>query len=331
METWLASLLDGATVYVPTIVDSQVHWQRYTAGAIVDGTELLRALGGIRAAEPVKSFLFSPRAVVAGMPKAPEPVAAHQVVFGMKNCDLVPLRVHERILGQGEYADPFYLARIAGTVKVVADCPKPEPSCFCNLLGNKPYSTEGADAVVTALVDRLLIETLTEVGERLVKVAPGLFRPATEAELEQRAEQRRRAEQQLQQINPQPWNSDLSRAIEKRLLDAAFWERHAQHCVECYGCLFGCPTCYCFLLYDRASDSGFERIRVWDACYEAAYARVGGGANDRGKFLKRFANRFDCKWNQFKNDHGFYACSGCGRCFRACMGGIDIRKVLAEV
>jgi Fe-S-cluster-containing hydrogenase component 2 len=113
--------------------------------------------------------------------------------------------------------------------------------------------------------------------------------------------------------------------------DTAYWQRHAEQCVECYGCLLGCPTCYCFLLYDQAREKGFERTRVWDACYEAAYTRVGGGANDRGRFLKRFANRFECKWKEFWNDHGVFACSGCGRCLNACMGGIDIRKVLAEL
>ena len=63
----------------------------------------------------------------------------------------------------------------------------------------------------------------------------------------------------------------------------------------------------------------------------AAYARVGGGANPRAEFLKRFANRFLCKFSDFKFDHGMFACSGCGRCFKACMGKIDIRVVLGEL
>jgi Fe-S oxidoreductase len=84
-------------------------------------------------------------------------------------------------------------------------------------------------------------------------------------------------------------------------------------------------------LYDQAKEQGLDRTRVWDACYEAAYARVGGGANPRAEFIRRFANRFDCKWKEFKRDHGMYACSGCGRCLKACMGKIDIRNVLGEL
>jgi Fe-S oxidoreductase len=83
---------------------------------------------------------------------------------------------------------------------------------------------------------------------------------------------------------------------------------------------------------DQKPETGMvDRTRVWDACYLPAYARVGGGANPRVEFVKRFANRFACKFSDFKTDHGMYACSGCGRCFVACMGKIDIRKVLREL
>jgi ferredoxin len=74
-----------------------------------------------------------------------------------------------------------------------------------------------------------------------------------------------------------------------------------------------------------------ERTKVWDACYIAAYARVGGGANPRAEFVKRFYNRFFCKFSHFPSWQKMPACSGCGRCYRVCMGKIDIRKVLAEV
>ncbi len=159
----------------------------------------------------------------------------------------------------------------------------------------------------------------------------------------------------MARINPKPWNPDLPGAIAAKMHDESFWRRHADKCVECFGCLMGCPTCYCFLLYDQAREErneerrvrneessvfrppssvlvkGLDRTRVWDACYEAAYARVGGGANPRAEFIKRFANRFECKWKEFKTDHGMYSCSGCGRCFKACMGKIDIRKVLGDL
>jgi ferredoxin len=81
----------------------------------------------------------------------------------------------------------------------------------------------------------------------------------------------------------------------------------------------------------QGSEQGFVRHKVWDACYYAAYARVGGGMNARPEFWKRFRNRFHCKFMNFPNEYGFNACSGCGRCFSVCMGKIDIRKILEKI
>jgi hypothetical protein len=115
-----------------------------------------------------------------------------------------------------------------------------------------------------------------------------------------------------------------------------------------------CPTCFCYLLYDqlavvrdpstedgrvRTNDGrrttdrvpGFDRIKVWDACYYEGYARVGGGANVRPRMWERFRNRFHCKWMNCTRDWGFHSCSGCGRCFTACMGKIDIRNIMGKL
>jgi sulfhydrogenase subunit beta (sulfur reductase) len=277
--------------------------------------------------------MLQPRRQVGSFPEA---TAAEEpgprVLLGIKNCDLIPLQVHDTILGEGEFKDPFYLAQRKSTLLVAADCPEPEQSCFCNLLGLTPYSQDGADATLT-IVDGNWLFDIGESGQQLVDAAPELFTPVQEGspELDRRAEQRASAVAALNVANPRPWNSDLSAAVAAKRGDESFWIKHAEKCVECFGCLMGCPTCYCFLLYDQAKEKGLERTRVWDACYLAAYARVGGGANPRAEFVKRFANRFICKFSDFKTDHGMYACSGCGRCFKACMGKIDIRKVLGEL
>jgi hypothetical protein len=277
--------------------------------------------------------MFQPRQRVGSFPdplQLAEP--GPRVLLGIKNCDLIPLKVHDRILGEGEFKDPFYLAQRKSTMLVVADCPVPEQSCFCNLLGLAPYASEGGDAMLSIIDGNWLFE-VAESGRELVNAAPELFsRLAGEPpEVAKRTEERKAAVAALNRINPKPWNADLPGAIAAKLPDEAFWRKHADTCVECFGCLMGCPTCYCFLLYDQAREKGLGRTRAWDACYEAAYARVGGGANPRAEFIKRFANRFDCKWKEFKRDYGMYACSGCGRCFKACMGKIDIRNVLGEL
>ena len=334
VRQWLSRLLTRYAVFVPLEKEKQVHWHRLEIRDLETQPDALTpALRRIRASEPVKSFMMQPRQRVAGLPDSVEPDdKTPRVLLGLKNCDVVPLRVHDRILANGEFKDPFYLAQRKNTILVVADCPAPEDSCFCNLLGLTPYAGYDADAVLSVSEDTWLLD-VEERAKELVEAASDLFRMAgeTDPEITRREEERKAAVAALNRINPKPWNPDLAAVVAARRSDASFWQKHAEKCVECFGCLMGCPTCYCFLLYDQARDQGLDRTRVWDACYLAAYARVGGGANPRVEFVKRFANRFVCKFSDFKNDHGMFSCSGCGRCFKSCMGKIDIRKVLGEL
>ena len=334
VHQWLSKLLARFAVYVPFESESQIHWHLLDQRDLEEEPDRIApAQRRIRASEPVKSFMFQPRQRVATFPgPLALPESAPRVLLGIKNCDLIPLKVHDKILGDGEFKDPFYTAQRKNTRLVVADCPAPEQSCFCNLLGLTPFAKEGGDAALSIADGDWLLE-VGESGQELIDTAPELFARLTgeTAETTKRDEERNAAVAALNMNNARPWNPDLPGAIAAKLGDAAFWRKHADTCVECFGCLMGCPTCYCFILYDQAKEQGLDRTRAWDACYEAAYARVGGGANPRAEFIKRFANRFDCKWNQFGRDHGMYACSGCGRCLKACMGKIDIRNVLGEL
>jgi len=309
---------------------STVHWQKYD----VNDFQIERmALRQIRAAEPIKGFLFKPRERVAKFPERlePEPVKTPTLLFGVKGCDLRGILVHKQMFLAGEFADPFFAERLKNTALVGADCPAPQPSCFCNLLGLNPYVTEEVDISLTVLDDGWLIEVLSARGRDLIAGLKDGFQPAGSDLIQRREAQRATAVKILKKQNPQDWNPYLPKAIEERTKDTEFWQDGAEDCVECFGCLLTCPTCFCYLLYDAGNAERFERARVWDFCYIPMYARVGGGANPRPGFLQRFINRFHCKFMNFKNQHGVYACSGCGRCFTTCMGRIDIRKILGAL
>ncbi len=312
-----------------------MHWSRLAADEAVFSEQAPEwGLCHIRSAEPVKGFFFSPREKVATFPEKMRPASAEKrILFGVKQCDLVPLRVHRKMYLESEFKDEFYAERRRKTLMVVADCPRPEDTCFCNLVGGKPYATEKdqdeADISLAVVEGGWILEGLSPAGEQLVLACGG--REPTTGELTARENSRRQAEATLRDFNPRPFAPGTPDGIWKRNTDKSFWQQQADRCVECYGCLTACPTCYCFLLYDKAQGQGkMERIKVWDACYKAAYARVGGGANPRSEFSKRFFNRFYCKFSHFKSWHGMYACSGCGRCIRVCMGKIDVRKVVLE-
>ncbi len=334
-EKWVARLAGEFNLFLPVQIEGKIHWQKYDKGNFaIDQL----ALSEIRAAEPIKAFLYRPREVVATFPKPIDPAQEMSaLLFGVKGCDLRGLDVHRKMFLEGEFRDPFYTRRLENTILVAADCPMPRESCFCNLVGLNPFVNRGVDLSITTFDDGWVIEAVSDRGEKLANSAKDLFVPAGEHHRARREEQRQKALGILEAQNSKKWNPELSRAIAEKTSDRSFWKKAGEDCVECFGCLMTCPTCFCFLLYDQAKAktgadvNQFERTKVWDACYMAMYARVGGGANPRPEFVQRFINRFHCKFMHFMNQHGFYACSGCGRCFTACMGKIDIRNILGQL
>ncbi|MEO0084969.1 MAG: 4Fe-4S dicluster domain-containing protein [candidate division WOR-3 bacterium] len=357
---WLSSLLDEFLVYLPIVEEEKCHFHQLKSKDLetIPSTNFASALKKIRASESLKGFFFLPRELVLrGFETPQEKDFPKQLIIGAKNCDLLPLQVHRRMFLEGNYIDPFYQQRLDRTVIISADCPEPAETCFCNLLGLTPYPSKEifatefprvqcenslqcpptsqvnpfsppADINLTVLRDGFLLEPFTEKGEALIASRPNLIRAAREEEIEEKQEQRLKAERNLKAINPQALPAGLALRVEK-MQEEKFWDEHSKTCVECFACLMICPTCFCYLLYDQAkANNNFERLKIWDACYYPAYARVGGGMNPRAEFLQRFKNRFHCKFMNFYLDHNFYACSGCGRCLSACSGKIDIRKIL---
>jgi len=326
-SAWFTRLAGSFNVFYPALIEDRIHWQKYNQA---DFQIEKLALKQIRAAEPIKPFLFAPRERVASFPEplVPEPSPVQALLFGVKSCDLRGIAVHKKMFMEGEFADPFYAQRLMNTYLIAADCPLPENSCFCNLLGLNPFVSEGVDLSLTVLEEGWLIEVISERGKNLIGAE---FQPSVDKMIARRQAQREKALQILKTQNPKDLHSNLTQAIAERTKDFSFWNQAASGCVECFGCLITCPTCFCYLLYDNGNAERFERTRVWDFCYVPMYARVGGGANPRPRFIQRFINRFHCKFMHFKNQNGFYACSGCGRCFTTCMGKIDIRNILGKL
>ncbi|MEO0091702.1 MAG: 4Fe-4S dicluster domain-containing protein [candidate division WOR-3 bacterium] len=340
LHPWLLRLADNFTIYYPIQLENKTHYKKLDNTFLtVTESDLVDSLQKIRPVESLKGFFFNPKIKVAGLKDTatidiPFPQSS-RIIFGAKNCDLRPLKVHEKMYLENEFVDPFYQSLLEKTIIIAADCPMPEQTCFCNLLELKPYPEENADIIFSIIPNGYILETTSEKGEALLRDFNHLFREAKSEDLILRDENRKKAIALLDNFNPNSWREDLAKAIEDKK-DEKFWQEQAKTCVECFGCLMVCPTCFCFLLYDTPiaeseKTKGFERYKVWDACYYSAYARVGGGMNPRAEFWKRFRNRFHCKFMNFFNDYKFNACSGCGRCFSVCMGKIDIRKILAHI
>lgn len=318
------------TVIVPVTLEGKAHFVKYHSDISPD-----LPLERIRACENLKHVFFPQRERVAAFGGKFDKPIGDLIILGAKACDMRALEVYDKVFLDPASVDPFYRERRQKTVIISTDCPVPEPTCFCNLVGLDPYVAKGSDLNITPMAPGYLVEMLSPAGEHFVSEYRALFQEATEEEVAARGTSRKEARKALDSINRNAFKKDLSEIIEKNE-DIEFWQKPQNGCVECFACLDICPTCYCFLLYEvRENDPGkkerFGRVKIWDACYRASYARVGGGANPRAGFTERFRNRFACKFEYFRKYHDFYACSGCGRCRSGCTAEIDIREVLARL
>jgi len=316
--------------YVPRHLGRHATYELWD-GQDVEAEELLRALKMVRPVEPLKEFFLTTREQVAGFPQLFSKEITPKVIVGAKDCDIRALvEIQDNIYLKGETEDPFYRERRDKYLVVTVDCPEPADTCFCVRVEGKPYSTWGADINLSFGREGIVVDVLSPKGEAAVEEMTEILREVPPEDIKRRDKYRADAERKLLKINPKEFPPDLAERIERQS-DTGFWMRALANCVDCQACERICPTCYCFLLYDVPTDKGFERTKVLDFCYHAAYGRVGGGANPLAHFGHRLRNRFECKFMAFVRNFKVTACTGCGRCISACTGKIDIREVLGAL
>ncbi|MBD3286938.1 hypothetical protein GF359_10860 [candidate division WOR-3 bacterium] len=331
LPTFYKILSEFGETYYPRILgrhSTYELWKGEEEGIEVSG--LVKALEQVRPVEPLKEFFLTSREQVASFPQLFSKEIKPKVIVGAKGCDIHALiDIQDNVYLKGETEDPFYKERRMKHYIITVDCPEPIDTCFCNLLDGKPYAAWGGDMNISFAEDKLIVDVLSEKGEKLADKmgAAGVFGELDDKDIKYRDKIRANAERKLAKINKELFPTDLPERIEVQL-DTNFWAKALANCVDCQACERICPTCYCFLLYDTPAGKGFERTKVLDFCYHAAYARVGGGANPLAHFSHRLRNRFECKFMSFPRNFKVIACTGCGRCISGCSGKIDIREVL---
>jgi len=145
LKPLLDAVAETMDLYVPRKVGGHYVCQRYD----VD-TQATVEWNGIRACTPVKEFLFPLRELAAIFPEPVEPKEVEPfAVFGLKACDLRSLDVLDKVFMEEDFEDPFYIARRRAMFVIASDCTEPAESCFCNILGGKPYPEAGYDLSVS--------------------------------------------------------------------------------------------------------------------------------------------------------------------------------------
>jgi ferredoxin len=288
-----------------------------------------------RPVEPLKALIFPPVESVGSLGAGdPAPDQAERIVFGVKNCDLSALSIHDYVFLHTEPVDPFYAAARERTLIVSCDCTDARDVCFCTAVKEQPYPRAGFDVNLSLTSQGYLVEAGSDKGEALLQEADEVLSDADDAIVSERDRNRAaltaRITDQAAAYGLTP-DADLQAAT-RGAAGADLWDDIAADCVECGACNLACSTCHCFLLADGlAADGTATRVKKWDACVYRNFARVAGGANPRKHRADRLYNRFEKKFSFFPELLGRYACTGCGRCIEACPGGIDIRDILKRV
>jgi ferredoxin len=326
LVTLITSLLEDAAVIAPVIYGERRILQEISPATAKDVD-----LAGFRTVEPFKSYFFKLTGKVASYFGADEPAAGKKLVlFGLRGCDLSALEVFDKVLGEGDFTDPYYLANRKKILLIGADCTDCGQTCFCNMVGGQPFPEKLYDLSLTPIEGGFVVKVKTEKGSALV----ASYGATSSAQVKAKEAVRKKTLAKLAAINQEyqcRGTINWAEAHKINLENSKAWKAITKDCVECSACNFICPSCTCFLLLDQIEADQHGRYKAWDACLKAGYARVAGGANARPKLYERLRNRYHCKFDYSFDRLGRYACVGCGRCIDGCAGNIDMRKVYAEL
>ena len=324
----LEDIASNRELYVPAQDQGEITYQRW---GNLDQPSIQFPKN--RISTPPKVFFFPPKEEVSNFPTdRAEPDRSKRAVFGLKSCDLAAFEVLDNIFLDEEFVDPFYAVRRHDTLIISSDCYEVADTCFCNKVDGQPYPEKGFDLNVSKVpgLEDLLLEFNSESleAQEIHDRNSDLFEPATDVDLEERTSFR---VSQKERLNEQNSFFEIPEDVGQIPPDNPIWRKLAEDCVECGACNLSCPTCHCFQLYETEEDSSVTRNKVWDSCNFKGYSRVAGGANPMESLESRVRNRFYDKFGRIYDNHGFYGCTGCGRCIDSCMGDIDMRDVLKEV
>lgn len=321
-------------VFAPVVKDPAAAELDYYYQRIAEADPLV--YNSYRVVEPLKSFFTQPYEKVTDYfspQKNVTDLVDKVIVFGIKNCDLAGHKIQDFVFLEGVEVDSLYRLRRENTIFISSDCTDFKKVCHCLAWDILPYPKEGFDLNISPLNDGFLVEVGSKRGEELIQQHKEYFALAKETQKSARKVKREQLIDRLRRhILPQ---NLVSKDNVQKLMRDGFaldtWKEFMQTCVECGGCNLICDTCHCFLLSDKKDDIGNKKVRVWDSCLYANYARVAGGANPLKLRAQRLRNRFMKKFDFFVDNLGMPACCGCGRCIEVCPGKIDIREVLKDV
>jgi sulfhydrogenase subunit beta (sulfur reductase) len=237
------------------------------------------------------------------------------VILGVRPCDLEALKVMSAVFTKGKFTDTYFQKRLENTITIGLGCIAEKPGCFCSERGMDKASSLECDILLNDCGDYYTATVITGKGEELLKVY----------ELE-------KAEPSNVADTPKEKAAILEiNAEENILFNDIDWDRITEKCLGCGTCTFICPTCHCFEFKDVKEGNKSVRYKCWDSCMYPKFTLHTSGHNPRASKKERYRQRIMHKYHYVKENFGYTACSGCGRCIRSCPAGMNIKKVVKGI
>jgi sulfhydrogenase subunit beta (sulfur reductase) len=329
--SFLTKLSEDYCVYIPLKDNDAVHFGFFDS----DKKQAIE-LDGMHAVEPLKSFFFPPLEIIGNYFSTKQYSTTEQdakplAIVGAKSYDVESLHIFDKIFGEGDFQDPTYIKMRETSLIITNDCTTFSDACFSPLVGVKLYPEKYFDLSLARVKGGYVVSVGSEKGQNIISANPAFFKLAPAGKITERDANRAKLQKEIEKQSAQ-YKLDIPyEQLLRKETDSHAWLEATKTCVECGACVLVCPTCYCFILTDKKSAEGYERIRTWDTCQYKGFAKVAGGSNPRPRLAERLRHRYLHKFDYLKESCDVYACTGCGRCVQACMGKIDMRKVFVAV
>lgn len=262
---------------------------------------------------------------------------AKRLIFGLRACDVKAMLFMDDFFKRN-FEDIYYLNRSMDKFLVIIGCKHPAKNCFCTSTKTGPFlplpenpnraKYAGFDLQLTDIGNKYVIEIGSEKGEEFVNSYKKFFDEASKDDVECSKAAKRDAEEAVS------LRLDFEKAIKRFCEDKVprqMYERIAERCIYCGGCIYVCPTCSCFNVFDDLKASSGGRYRNWDACVFEGYTREASGHNPRFEKWNRTCRRYEHKLKYDYLTTEMSGCVGCGRCLSSCPVNVGISQVIEEV
>ena len=291
-----------------------------------------------------------------------ESIENKMMVVGIKPCDLTALKILLTVFSEGKHKDIRVMQRRENTILIGTNCINKKPGCFCDERGvnrhfsdecdifiEKPFPeaehkheyqdkdenedyiffsfTENGDEILSNMASKGFI-IQTEPKNKKISSNGDFNEKSEESPKDKSSELNESLQDELNEELPEEL---MINADEYTLFNKIDWDSIVEKCLGCGICTYVCPTCHCFDFRDVVQNNKAIRYRCWDSCMYPKFTLHASGHNPRPTKKERYRQRVLHKYVYMKQNFGYIACTGCGRCIRSCPAGMNIRNIVHSI